>query len=94
MKCILGVIIALLSMVGNTIMLAGGVVIVVPAYIVDLISGLSFRLKNWLEKTLQFEFPWWQPLEPGVIINAVLNYVKRKWADFGKIWDWAKDICK
>jgi hypothetical protein len=94
MKCILAVIIALLSMVGNTIMLIGGIVIVVPAYIADLISGLSFRLRNWLSKTLQFEFPWWQPLGPGVIINAVLNYVKRKWNDFGKILDWAKQICK
>jgi len=81
-------------MVGNTIMLAGGVVVVVPAFILNLISGLSFKLKSWLEKTLQFEFPWWQPFEPGVVINAALNYVKRRWSDFGKIWDWAKDICK
>ena len=81
-------------MVGNTIMLIGGIVVVVPAFILDLISGLSFRFKNWLQKTLNFEFPWWTPFEPGVVINAVLNYVKEKWSAFGKIWDWAKSICK
>ena len=94
MRCILAVIIGLLSMIGNTIMLAGGVVIVVPSFIIDAISSLSYVVKKWLGNLLKFEFPWWQPLKPGTIINKVFGYLKKRLGDYKRILDWIKSICK
>ncbi len=93
MKCAIAVLIGLLALAGNTIIVVGGVAITVPAFIIDAINNLSFVAKKLLEKFLGFEYPWWQPLEPGTIFWGLMDYLKRKFGDFGRIIDWVKSIC-